>query len=54
MDVLTPTNGAVLAMLLAAGVPYTRWLRFAVPGMAIVSLVGFLALAISCELLSEG
>jgi uncharacterized ion transporter superfamily protein YfcC len=47
MDVLTPTNGAVLAMLLAAGVPYTRWLRFAVPGMAIVSLVGFLALAIS-------
>lgn len=47
MDMLTPTNGALLAMLLAADVPYGRWLRFALPGALIVSVVGFAALAIS-------
>ena len=40
MDMLTPTNGALLAMLLAAGVPYGRWLAFAVPGAVLVALVG--------------
>ena len=47
MDMLTPTNGALLAMLLAADVPYGRWLRFALPGALIVSVVGFIAIAIS-------
>jgi len=47
MDMLTPTNGALLAMLLAADVPYSRWLRFAIPGAILVSVVGFVALAIS-------
>lgn len=45
-DVLSPTTGPFLAMLLAAGVPFERWLRFGVPGMAFVSLVGFAAVAI--------
>jgi uncharacterized ion transporter superfamily protein YfcC len=40
MDVLSPTNGALLAMLLKAGVPYGRWMRFAVPGVLLVMLVG--------------
>jgi uncharacterized ion transporter superfamily protein YfcC len=40
MDMLTPTNGALLAVLLAAGVPYQRWLRFAVGGWALVTVVG--------------
>jgi uncharacterized ion transporter superfamily protein YfcC len=40
MDMITPTNGALLAMLLAAGVSYGRWLRFAIPGALLVSLVG--------------
>ena len=40
MDVLSPTNGALLAMLLKAGVPYGRWMRFALPGMLLVMLVG--------------
>ncbi len=47
MDMLTPTNGALLAMLLASDVPYGRWLRFAVPGALIVSIVGLVAIAIS-------
>ncbi|HET9515075.1 MAG TPA: hypothetical protein VFO95_14175, partial [Gemmatimonadales bacterium] len=30
-DVITPTNGALMAVLAAAGVPFDRWLRFALP-----------------------
>ena len=40
MDMVTPTNGAFLAMLVSAGVPYGRWLRFAIPGALLVALVG--------------
>lgn len=40
MDMLTPTNGALLAVLLAAGVPYQRWLRFAVGGWVLTTFVG--------------
>jgi uncharacterized ion transporter superfamily protein YfcC len=40
MDMITPTNGALLAMLLGAGVGYDRWLRFAVPGAVLVAVVG--------------
>jgi uncharacterized ion transporter superfamily protein YfcC len=41
MDAITPTNGAMLAMLLKANVSFSRWLRFVVPGMLLVSVVGF-------------
>jgi len=47
MDMLNPTNGARLAMFLAAGVPYARWLRFAIPGALLVSVVGFAGLALA-------
>jgi uncharacterized ion transporter superfamily protein YfcC len=40
MDMITPTDGALLAMLLGAGVGYDRWLRFAVPGAILVAVVG--------------
>jgi len=40
MDMITPTDGALLAMLLGAGVGYDRWLRFAVPGAVLVAVVG--------------
>ena len=39
-ELLTPTNGALMAVLLAAGVPYQRWLRFALAGVGITLLVG--------------
>ncbi|HWE44089.1 MAG TPA: hypothetical protein VG432_16420 [Gemmatimonadaceae bacterium] len=39
-ELLTPTNGALMAVLLAAGVPYQRWLRFALVGTAITLCVG--------------
>jgi uncharacterized ion transporter superfamily protein YfcC len=39
-DALTPTNGALMAILLAAGVPFGRWARFALGGVLLVALVG--------------
>ncbi len=40
MEMLTPTNGALLAVLLAAGVPFQKWLRFAIGGWVLTTLVG--------------
>ena len=40
MDMLTPTSGALLAILLTAKVDFGRWLRFAIPGAMLVALVG--------------
>ncbi len=39
-ELLTPTNGALMAVLLAAGVPYGRWIRFAAGGVALAVGVG--------------
>ncbi|MHB1312962.1 MAG: Na+/H+ antiporter NhaC family protein, partial [Gemmatimonadaceae bacterium] len=47
MDLLTPTNGAVLAVLLSAQVGFGRWLRFAVPGVLLVALVGLAGIALA-------
>ncbi len=47
MDLITPTNGALLAVLLTAKVSYTRWLRFAVPGALLVSLVGMAGIVLA-------
>ena len=40
MELATPTNGALMAVLLAAGVPLHRWLRFAAGGILLLILVG--------------
>ena len=47
MDMITPTNGALLAMLLSAGVSYGRWLTFAIPGALLVSLVGLVGIVLA-------
>jgi uncharacterized ion transporter superfamily protein YfcC len=39
-ELITPTNGALMAILLAAGVPFERWLRFAIGGVALAVVVG--------------
>jgi uncharacterized ion transporter superfamily protein YfcC len=43
-EALTPTNGALMAILLAAGVPFGRWLRFAIRGVVLVLAVGVIAI----------
>ena len=45
-DGLTPTNGALMAILLAAGVPFGRWMRFAVGGTMLVLTVGIVAIVV--------
>jgi uncharacterized ion transporter superfamily protein YfcC len=47
MDMITPTNGALLAILMGARVGYGRWLRFAVPGALLVTLVGVAGILIA-------
>jgi uncharacterized ion transporter superfamily protein YfcC len=46
-DLLTPTNGALMAMLAAAGVRYEDWFRFALPLCAALFLLGAVALAVA-------
>lgn len=40
MELFTPTNGALMAVLLAAKVPYQQWMRFAVPAALVPLLAG--------------
>ncbi len=44
MELLTPTNGALMAVLLAAGVSYRDWMRFALAGVGIALLVSAAAM----------
>ena len=45
-EIVTPTNGALMAMLAAAGVRYEDWLKFVVPLGAGLALLAALALAL--------
>ncbi len=47
MQMVTPTNGGLMAVLLAAGVPLQRWLRFAAAGLALLALLGAVAAVFS-------
>jgi uncharacterized ion transporter superfamily protein YfcC len=40
MEALTPTNGALMAVLMAAKVPFGSWIRFAIVGWVLCTLVG--------------
>ena len=40
MEALTPTNGALMAVLMAAQVPYGSWFRFAIVGWVLCTAVG--------------
>jgi uncharacterized ion transporter superfamily protein YfcC len=43
-ELLTPTNGALMAMLAATGVPYDQWLRFAGRLWGWLALLGVVAI----------
>lgn len=45
-ELLTPTNGALMAMIAAAGVKYEEWLRFALPVVGILALLGLVGLGV--------
>ena len=46
-DLLTPTNGALMAMLAAAGVRYEDWLKFALPLYALLMALALMALVVA-------
>jgi len=46
-DLITPTNGALMAVLAAAGVRYDRWLAFAVPLYLGLMALGAVAIAVA-------
>ncbi len=45
-ELLTPTNGALMAILAAAGVRYEHWLRFALPLYGLLLGLGAVAIAL--------
>ena len=44
-ELIWPTNGALMAVLLAAGVPYQQWIRFVAGGVALAVLIGVASIA---------
>lgn len=46
-NILVPTNPVIIGILAIAGVPYERWLRFVLPFMLKVWVVGSLALVVA-------
>jgi uncharacterized ion transporter superfamily protein YfcC len=49
-EAITPTEGAVMAVLAAAGVGYDRWLRFMVPICAALAALAILAIVAAVAL----
>ncbi len=46
-ELLTPTNGALMAIVAAAGVRYERWLRFVLPLYATLAGLGIAAIGVA-------
>jgi len=45
-ELITPTNGALMAVLAAIGVPFDRWLRFVVPLFVLLFALGAVGVAV--------
>src|SRR6266566_1289198 len=45
-DIMVPTNGALMAILAASGVPYGKWIRFLAPVYAGLFLIGVVAVGV--------
>lgn len=46
-DLLTPTNGALMAILATAGVRYEGWVKFAMPLYLLVAAVGMVSIVVA-------
>jgi uncharacterized ion transporter superfamily protein YfcC len=49
-ELVTPTNGALMALLLAAGVPYERWIRFVTGAALLCVAIGVASIAVAAWL----
>jgi uncharacterized ion transporter superfamily protein YfcC len=46
-EIVTPTNGALMAMLAAAGVRYEEWLKFVAPLYGLLMALGVVGLVVA-------
>jgi uncharacterized ion transporter superfamily protein YfcC len=46
-ELLTPTNGALMAVLAAAGVRYDQWLKFVLPMWVLLTVIGGMAILVA-------
>jgi uncharacterized ion transporter superfamily protein YfcC len=46
-ELIVPTNGALMAILLAAGVPFSRWFAFALRGFLVLTAVGAIGILLT-------
>ncbi len=49
-EMVTPTNGALMAMLAAAGVRYEEWIKFVAPLVGLLVLLAMLAVIIAVQI----
>jgi uncharacterized ion transporter superfamily protein YfcC len=49
-ELLTPTNGALMAIVAATGVRYEHWLRFAVPLWATLAALGVVGIGMAISI----
>lgn len=47
IDLAIPTNGALMAMLGAMGISFGEWLRFLVPRLAVIAVIGVVAILVA-------
>ncbi len=47
MEMVTPTNGAIMAVLLAADLPFAKWIRFAAVGTLLLVPIGVVAVLLA-------
>jgi uncharacterized ion transporter superfamily protein YfcC len=46
-NILVPTQAVIVGALAMAGIPYDRWVRFILPFMVKIWIVGSIALAVA-------
>ena len=47
MDILVPTNGALMAIITIAGISYNKWFKFAIKPTLVIMTLGAIALVIA-------
>jgi uncharacterized ion transporter superfamily protein YfcC len=46
-NILVPTNAVIIGILSIAGIPYMRWVRFLMPLMVKIWVIGSIALVVA-------
>lgn len=49
-DMIVPTNGALMAVLTVSGIPYNKWLRFALKPTILLLIIGAISIALAVDI----